>query len=46
VKLLERALPLAATALRVPGVSGLVVSADALVRDALLEVPPEQDESP
>ena len=36
VDLLGRALPLLATALRVPGVSGLVVAADALVRDALL----------
>ena len=44
VKLLERALPLAATALRVPGVSGLVVSADALVRDALLDTPPAHSE--
>jgi AcrR family transcriptional regulator len=40
VRLVERALPLAATALRVPGVSGLLVSADALVRDALLDDPP------
>ena len=37
VKLIERTLPLAATALGVPGVSGLLVSADALVRDALLD---------
>lgn len=42
VKLLGRALPLAATALRVPGVPGLVTSSDALVRDALLDDPPDQ----
>jgi len=41
VALVERALLLAATALRVPGVSGLLVSADALVREALLEGPAE-----
>lgn len=40
VSLLERALPLIATALRVPGVGGLVVSANALVREALLDGPP------
>jgi hypothetical protein len=39
VSLIERALPLAATALRVPGVPGLLVAADALVRDALLDDP-------
>ena len=41
VALIERALPLAATALRVPGVPGLVTAADALVRDALLDNTPE-----
>ena len=40
VDLLGRTLPLLATALRVPGVPGLVVAADALVRDALLADPP------
>jgi len=41
VTLLERAGPLIAVALRVPTVPGLVVAADALVRDALLgDAPP------
>lgn len=39
VALLERAGPLVALALRVPTVPGLVVAADALVRDALLADP-------
>jgi hypothetical protein len=41
--LLERALPLIAVALRVPTVPGLVRSADALVRDALLPDPAVTD---
>jgi hypothetical protein len=41
VTLLERTVPLAATALRVPGVPGLVTSADALVREALFDDPPQ-----
>lgn len=42
VTLLERALPLAATSLRVPGVPGLLVAADMLVREALFDdIPPE-----
>jgi AcrR family transcriptional regulator len=40
VKLLERAGPLVAVALRVPTVPGLVRAADALARDALLRDPP------
>jgi AcrR family transcriptional regulator len=36
VGLLRQALPLAAASLRVPGVPGLLVAADGLVRDALL----------
>jgi hypothetical protein len=36
VALVERALPLAATSLRVPGVPGLLAAADTLVREALL----------
>jgi AcrR family transcriptional regulator len=39
VDLLGRTLPLLSTALRVPGVAGLVLAADALVRDALLDAP-------
>ena len=39
--LLRRAMRLAAPALRVPGVPGLVVTADALAREALLGEPPE-----
>ena len=42
VALCRRALPLAATAIRVPGMAGLLVLADALVREALLADPPEQ----
>lgn len=42
VALIERALPLAATALRVPGVPGLITSADTLVREALLDGQGEQ----
>jgi AcrR family transcriptional regulator len=38
--LLERAAPLVAVAVRVPTVPGLVVAADALVREALLDDPP------
>ncbi|MBI2755873.1 MAG: TetR/AcrR family transcriptional regulator [Chloroflexi bacterium] len=41
VTLLEPALRLAAPALRVPGVSGLIVAADALVREALFGEAPE-----
>jgi AcrR family transcriptional regulator len=43
VALGERALPLAATSLRVPGVSGLLISADPLVREALLGETPQND---
>ena len=39
--LLRRALRLAAPALRVPGVPGLIVTADALARQALFGEPPE-----
>lgn len=41
VVLVERALPLAATALRVPGVPGLLHAADALIRESLFGEPPE-----
>jgi len=41
--LLERALPLAATSLRVPGVPGLLIAADALVREALFGEPPSPE---
>ncbi len=37
VALFERALPFAATSLRVPGVPGLLIAADRLVREALLD---------
>jgi AcrR family transcriptional regulator len=43
VALIERALPLAATSLRVPGVPGLLVAADALVRESLVDDPPQED---
>ena len=43
VALLGRALPLAARSLRVPGVPGLLVAADALVREALLDDPPREE---
>ena len=43
VALLERALPLVATALRVPGVPGLVDAADVLVREALLDDVPQEE---
>ena len=39
--LVERTLPLAATAIRVPGVPGLLLAADALVRESLFGDPPE-----
>jgi AcrR family transcriptional regulator len=42
VELLGRTLPLFATALRVPGVPSLVVAADALVCNALLDGPSER----
>jgi AcrR family transcriptional regulator len=45
VKLLERAAPLIAVALRVPTVPGLVRAADALVHDALLTDPPSHPEA-
>jgi hypothetical protein len=43
VRLLERARPLVATALRVPGVPGLIVAADALVNEALLDDAPQAE---
>ena len=41
--LVERSARLAAPALRVPGVPGLLVAADGLGREALFGEPPEQD---
>ena len=43
VALLRRGLPLATVALRVPGVPGLLVAADALVREALLGDQPRDE---
>lgn len=46
VALLERALPLGATSLRVPGVPALLLAADALVREALFDDPPHEMAGP
>ena len=43
VALIERALPLMVPAMRLPGVAGMLVAADALVNEALFEAPPQPE---